>query len=169
MSNTTDEYWSILTSINEWIRFSDLKAGVIISIYGVLFTIVYSNPSQVFGILKNNDWIFCISILVILVTITSIILAFLSLNPFLKNKNPSSVIYFGHIQEAFKNHKKYHEKASKVFKEKSDHELQLAEQVYINSKICWRKFKFVTWSIRFFVGSLGLLFIEILIYLAQNL
>lgn len=169
MSKPSEEYWKILNSINEWIKFSDIKAGAILSIYGVLLTVIYSNAKQVFELLNSNNCILTLAIIAIITSIVSVILSFLTLNPTLKNENPHSIIFFGHVQEKFDEYKKYNEYAVEVIESKDRYRNQLSEQVVINSKICWRKFKLISWSIRFFMATISILLIIIVIYLIKML
>jgi len=43
-----EELWKILLKNIEWIKFSDTKAVFLLTIYGVLLTIVYSNSGKVY-------------------------------------------------------------------------------------------------------------------------
>jgi hypothetical protein len=169
MTKPSEEYWKILNSINEWIRFSDIKAGAILSIYGVLLTVIYSNSKQVFELLNSNNCILILAIIATLSSIASVIFSFLTLNPTLKNKNPHSILFFGHVQEKFDEFENYNEHAVQVIQDKDRYRNQLAEQVFTNSKISWRKFKFISWSIRFFMATISVLILTVAIYLINML
>ena len=129
MSKTSEEYWKILNTINEWIRFSDLKAGAILSVYGIILTVIYSNSEQVFKILDTNSSLLFISIVAIITSIISVFLSFLTLNPSLKNKNPHSILFFGHIQKKFDSYEDYDQQAKEIISGKKEYRAQLAEQI----------------------------------------
>jgi hypothetical protein len=159
------EYWNILNNINEWIRYSDTKAVILLTLYGVIITIIYSNANEVLLALNSSDFIFYLAILSIILSFLSVLFSLLCVNPRLKNKNPNSVIYFGHIQEKFKTPDEYLVKSNEILDEEKDYLKELSEQVFSNSNIAWKKFSNVTWSLRFFASSIFILLGSILIYL----
>ncbi len=160
-----EEYWKILNNTNDWIKYSDTKATIILTMFGVLITIIYSNSAEVLAGIQNSNWILFFSILTGICTTLSILFAFLCINPKLTNSNPNSIIYFGHIKKKFKTSEEYSKKASKIMANSDSYRKELAEQVHTNSKIAWGKFKNVTWCVRFLFSSLSFMLVSILIYL----
>ncbi|MDP3314141.1 Pycsar system effector family protein [Lutibacter sp.] len=165
--NKTQEYWNILGNINDWIKYSDTKATILLTLYGVLITIIYSNSTDVLIGLNKSNWILGFSIISMIFSLISIIFSFLCINPRLKNENPNSIIYFGHIKEKFKNSDEYSIHSSNILSSDESYLKELTEQIHTNSSIAWKKFSNVTWSIRFFFGVLICLIFSILIYLAS--
>lgn len=159
------EYWNILGNINDWIKYSDTKATIILTLYGVIITIIYTNATDSLAGISDSNWIICFSILSAITSLLSILFAFLCINPRLKNDNPTSIIYFGHIQKKFKDAKEYAQQSSEVLENSEQHIKELSEQIHTNSNIAWKKFSNVSWSIRFFALSLALMLLSILIYL----
>ena len=153
-----EQYWNILSKTTDWIKFADTKAVVILTVYGIIITIIYSNAAEVYNFLSQT-WIFIIlsSISTIFGAI-SIGYSFSAINPKIKNDNPNSLIYFGHIQE------KYYNDLSDALKENENIEIQISEQIYSNSKIAWKKYRNVSISIKFFVASIALVLIELVLY-----
>lgn len=166
--NKIQEYWNILGNINDWIKYSDTKATILLTLYGVIITIVYTNANDTLIGLNSSNWILFFSILSITLSGLSILFSFLCVNPSLKNNNPESIIYFGHIQKKFKNATEYLEKSDEIIKSELKHQKELTEQIHTNSKIAWKKFSYVTWSIRFFAFALISMIITILTYLINN-
>ncbi|NWJ53053.1 MAG: hypothetical protein HXX14_19545 [Bacteroidetes bacterium] len=159
-----DELWNILTKTTDWIKHSDTKAVLILTIHGVILTIIYTNSGRVFEYTIYN-WVTKLFTLLIATTILgSIIFSFLVINPKLKNNNPTSLIFFGHIQKRFKTHNEYYQAVISTLSTNSNLEEQLAEQIHSTSKIAWTKFYQVTISIRFFFASLVLFTINLLYY-----
>lgn len=158
-------YWNIILKNIEWIKFSEAKAVLILTIYGVLLTIIYSNSASVFAALNTSNWLVFFSTLSGLSSLISIIFSFLSVNPVLQNKDPNSIIYFGHIKEKFSSVKEYKKYSLDIIADDKKFISNLCDQVYQTSKIAWRKFKLVTWGIRSFALSLAFLICDILIYL----
>lgn len=161
------EYWNILNNTNDWIRYSDTKAVILLTLYGVIITIIYSNANDVLLALNSSKFMLCLAILTIVLSFLSVLFSLLCVNPRLKNTNPNSIIYFGHIQEKFKTPNEYLMKSNKTLDEEKDYLRELSEQVYTNSIIAWKKFSNVTWSIRFFAVSIIILLGSMLIYLVQ--
>lgn len=163
--NKIQEYWNILGNINDWIKYSDTKATILLTLYGVIITIIYSNATESLIGISNSKWIMCFSILSAISSGLSILFSFLCINPTLKNNNPSSIIYFGHIQEKFKNADEYSEKSSEIINDSDLHCKELSEKTHTNSNIAWKKFKNITWGIRFFFFSLFFMICSVLTYL----
>lgn len=167
MSNNEElsqKQWGVLSSNQEWIRFSDTKAVLLITALGVIGTIVYSNASSVLEGMKQSGWTILFSTLAILLGIISCYFSFKCLDPILRNDNPHSLVYFGHIQAKYKDYKEYHndlvgDKGNK-FSE------ALSEQVFVTSSIAWKKFKRFAISLRFFLAAMIAASIAVVLYLA---
>jgi hypothetical protein len=160
----SNNYWNTLQSISEWIRFSDMKAGIIITAYSVILTIICTNVRTIYEVIFVSPILTILTIIACIVSLASLFSCFLSINPQLTNKNSTSVLYYGHIAQ-LKNYEEYLSLVSRKMENEFEFEKQITEQIYANSKIAWKKFQNVTWSIRFFFVSIFILFIEIIIYL----
>lgn len=160
-----EEQWKILKQTNDWIKFSDTKATIFLTIYSVLITIIYSNAKDVNIALESS------TILTVISGISAVSLCISSwyfvkcISPSLKNMNPTSIIYFGHIKEKFANSDEYKAKFDEVFKQPIDYELQLYEQIHTTSSIAWNKYSNVTIGIRWFTFIMVMLLLSIVIYL----
>ncbi len=162
-------YWEILQLNIEWLRFSETKAALVLTVYGVLFTLVYTNATAVFASVKTSGWILTMVLLYAGLSLTSIVLAFLCINPILKNKNPNSIIYFGHISKKFNTKAQYKAFAKTVLDDEDVYSDHITEQIYVISKVAWTKYVRVTWSLRFFIGSLALMLLILVAYLISQL
>ncbi len=160
----TDKFWNIFLNVNEMIRSSDTKAGVLITVYGVLITIVYSNSIDVYNAIGSSKLMLFMTVLVITLSVLSILFCFLTLNPRLKNTNHSSLVYFGHINDKYNNYLDYYNDLDRI-SETEEFEKHVSEQIYHNSSIAAKKFFFVNWAIRLFIFVLFTLLINLLIYL----
>lgn len=164
-----EKRWSILQYNSEWLKFSDTKASLILTVYGIIITIIYSNSVDVFEAISSSKIIQIICILSTLSSLISIYFAFRCINPTLKNTNPDSIIYFGHISEKYSTFKEYHQATKDLIDNEEKLSVQISEQIYTNSKIAWKKYFNVSWSIRLFVVTIVLLLLQVLIYLIFNL
>lgn len=146
----------------EWLKFAETKATLIVTVQGVLLTIIYTNAKDLYGAVTSSDVQFGLTIISALLFLLTLIFSFLAINPNLKNHLKKSAVYFGTIKN-YSNHAEYH-KTLKDIREDEMNEM-LTEQIYINSHLAWNKFVKVGWSIRFFSGLVLVLFVQILIYI----
>lgn len=163
--NKNQEYWNILNNITDWVKYSDTKATIILTLYGVILTVIYSNSVQVLSALKSSETVFWFTICSSIMGTLSILFSFLCINPRLKNENAKSIIYFGHIQEKFSNAADYFTKSEQILSNEDEYNSELAEQIHVNSNVAWKKFSKVTWSVRFLFGSLVFISLSLVTYL----
>lgn len=166
MSNNEElnqKQWGVLSSNQEWIRFSDTKAVLLITALGVIGTIVYSNATSVLDGMKQSCWTIFFSALAVVLAAISGWFSFKCLDPILRNDNPHSLVYFGHIQAKYKDYKEYHKDLARdsgsAFSE------ALSEQVFVTSGIAWKKFRRFAISLRFFLASMIAAAIAVALYL----
>ncbi|MFW5700775.1 MAG: Pycsar system effector family protein [Cyclobacteriaceae bacterium] len=164
-----DKYWNILQYNNEWLRYSETKASVLLTVYGIIITIIYSNANEVFEAINETSLFLYSSVFYGLTSIISIFFSFMCINPRLKNENPSSIIYFGHIAKKNKNFSDYSQYSKTIIDNDDKFREQIVEQIFATSGIAWKKFVNVTWSIRLFVFSVIILLVSIAIYLSNNI
>ncbi len=158
------ELWTILSKITEWVKYSDTKAVLLLTLHGVVLTLIYSNANSIYNFIFTNWLTGLLSILIFTSSFISIIYSFLVVNPRLRNENPTSIIYFGHIQARFKNYLEYYQMAKSILKDEDKMNEQLAEQIHINSIIAWKKFTYIAMSIRFYFISIALFSVTLLYY-----
>ncbi len=154
-------YWRILQSNIEFVKFSDQKAGSILTVYGVVLPIIYSNTSSLANLFSATTVQIVLGSLSGICAIISITFSFLCLNPRLTNFDPHSIIFFGQIA-AHKNFKDYINYSRTIITDQVEFENQIIEQIYVNAQVASKKFKWVSWSIRFFFSSLIVLFLAII-------
>jgi len=139
-----------LENINMWINNSDTKSSIMLGLVGVVFTILFSNLKFIDSMIKvvTNC---CVKItfsdlLYLLMTAISLMILFSGiymlirvLIPKLKLNinNNDSVIYFGSIGK-YESVNDFKGKALCIKKEELLDDL--LNQIYINSKICMKKF-----------------------------
>lgn len=159
-----EELWNILNKTIDWVKYSDTKAVFILTFYGVIFTILYTNASDVYEFVQKDCVTITLTILTVISALVSTYCSFIAINPRLKNNNPTSIIYFGHICKKFNSYDEYKKDFKIKFNNENEYINQLSEQIYINSQIAWKKFENVTYSIRFLFSSVILMLINIIIY-----
>lgn len=164
-----DRYWQILQYNIDWLRFSETKATVILTVYGIILTIAYTNANSVFDAIAKSNFLLIMTLIYAMLTIASVIFSFLAINPTLKNLNPNSILYFGHISNSFQDAASYKIHTKSILDDNDRYTDQLADQIYINSKIAWKKYLRVTWSLRLFFCSLIIVLLSLSIYMVLEL
>ena len=164
------QHWDIFHNINDFIRFSDTKAGVVLAFAGgagvflagkvdTVHTIILAHAHQAGGwILYVVFYGYLVSLLW---TITS---AFLAIRPDLGSAPKRSVLYFKHICEDFAHdHKKYAESLAAL--DEPALEAELAHQICVNAGIATRKFDWVNRAITALVITGGFWFATVFVIL----
>lgn len=156
-----DHYWGSISYVSSLIKASEIKAGLILSFYGILLNFSYkyievileSNTNKVFIYVLLSAWLLC--------TMTSIYFSVRCFMPRIEAKYEKNIFFFGDVISKFGSIKEF----SKTFYNISiDGEKlfdQLGQQIYIISKIAALKFKYVNKSLRFLAIGLCLLIVLI--------
>lgn len=153
--------WKTLLKIIEWIKFSDAKAIVVITVYGIMIGFYFDTEILLSSF---NRFQKCLFYLILLTSVISILFSFLTLNPRLKSVNKKHSLFFGNIAQ-FESFNEFKNDYNKIFKNEKIISVQLSEQIFTNSKIAWEKFKFVSYSLRFMFIS----FLLIVVFITCNL
>ena len=157
-----DKRKEILDYNVEWLKFSETKAALLISVLGLIFTLIYSNANEVYNAAMKDNLQITLSTITAISALLSLVFCFLTINPKLNNILNKSIIYFGTIKN-YSDFKELNDSIESTSDE--DFNLMMSEQIYINSKIAWSKFINVSWAIRFF----ALMIISILFQIIQYL
>ncbi|MBY5957555.1 hypothetical protein KUV50_05370 [Membranicola marinus] len=157
-----DHYWGSINYLQGLIRASELKAGLILSFYGILLNFVYQSMRiaevhhsvLIVLYLLLGGWFIC--------TVTSIYFAIRCFIPRLEISYDKNIFFFKDVISRFGSIKQF----SKTFHEISTNEDalfdQLGQQIYIISKIAAVKFKNVHRSLLFLAyGLIALLLIVV--------
>jgi hypothetical protein len=157
MDEKTANYWRILEINLDWIKFSDAKATGILTIYGIIVTVVYSNAVDIFGGEGVPLSQIIISATFGLASLAAIYYAFRCITPRIMPSNQPSIIFFTTIRQYYPLMEDYLKASHDVLDSKVGLDEQLARQIHINALIAQQKFNNVTLSIRYFVISILLL------------
>lgn len=164
-----ERYWLILQNNVEWLRFAETKASIILTCYGVLFTIFYTNAGDVFTSVQHPGAIRVFVILFALASLTSIVAAFLAVRPRLKNNNPTSILYFRHIQKQFQNPAAYKLATHIILDDEDKYTDHLTEQIHSIAKVTNSKYVCTGVSVWAFGISLAILVIAVITYFTVNI
>jgi hypothetical protein len=150
------DIWKIYETVNEWIRFSDSKAGAVLAANGVIIGLLAPSAIKFKQLILSDTFLTNISIACLTSLLVSVVLSLVSLTPTLKIIQPKTHIYFGHIAESFPDASSYQKELSDNPKVTTSLSAQIAGQIWANSKIALWKYRLTKWAIL----SLGLAIIS---------
>lgn len=162
----TQELWNILTKTTDSVRYSDSKAVSLLTVHGVIITVIYTNATIVYSYVASCTMTLILGFMTAVSILASVVISFMVVRPFMVKNTPPSLMYFGNIQANYKNHQDYYQALKETFSDSDKIDEQLAQQIHINSIIAWRKFTMVGRSIQFFYVSLFLLLVNLVVCLS---
>ncbi|MGK2860955.1 MAG: Pycsar system effector family protein [Chitinophagaceae bacterium] len=150
-----DHYWGSINYVFGLIKASEIKAGLILSFYGILFNFILQNMGVILSGEEDQNVMHILLGIWFLFAVTSIYFSIRCFMPRIEGSYDKNIFYFGDVISKFGTIREF----SRTFYEVSlnEEELfdQMGQQIFIISKIATRKFKYVNRSLRFLV--LGLL------------
>ncbi len=159
-----DHYWFSINYVASLIKASELKAGLILSFYGILLNFIYQGVSLLLRQFPHNVIIFILIGLWFCCIVVSIYFSIRCFIPRFEAKFGKNILFFRDVITKFGSIDEY----SKTFFEISkDEDLlfhQLGHQIFIISKIANVKFKYVQMSLRFLAASLVVLLVTSIYY-----
>lgn len=154
-----DHYWGSIGYLTNLIKASELKAGLILSFYGILLNLIYQSSSEISDSLRGNMTLYFLVAIWSILTMASIFFCVRCFIPRIEGNYEKNMFFFKDIITKFGDVNQF----SKSFFEMSTDEnqlfKQLGEQIFIISKIADWKFKNVKRAISLLAISLGVLFI----------
>lgn len=158
-------YWNTIHYFVGLIRSSELKAGLILSFYGLILNFVYQNAERTMEHLSGQVFLYILLSLWFVCTMISIYFSIRSFIPRIESKYDSNVFFFGDIITKYGNIKEFSKTFYAISDDREQRYDQLGQQIYINAKIAATKFKNVNMSLRFLAIGLILLLLIISNYL----
>lgn len=165
IENTLENYWRIFDVNLAWIRQSDTKAYTVFTIYGISVSVVFSNVGTIRNLLDGNTLVTILAMIYLITSLIAIFFGFRCIQPALKLKFPSSVVFFGSISRTFESPESYHTKSQEIVSDPEKMKIELCNQIYINSIIARGKFDDITKSISAFLLSLIVLILIVMNYI----
>jgi len=155
-----DHYWGSINYVFSLIRASEVKAGLILSFYGILLNLIYRNLADVIAAADGGHLLIYLPLgLWVLCTATSIYYSIRCFMPRMETKFDKNVFFFKDVISKFGSIRQFSKTFYKISLNEEELFDQLGQQIYINSKIADIKFKSVNRSIYYLATSLILLFI----------
>lgn len=159
-----DHYWGSINYVFGLIKASEIKAGLILSFYGILLNIIYSNIVKVLE-KDDNPWLlYALIISWVVCTIVSIYYSIRCFIPKIEDTYDRNILFFGDIISKFGTIREFSQTFYDISLKEEELFDHLGQQIFINSKISAYKFKCVNKAIRFLAIGLVILFMAILCY-----
>ena len=158
-----DHYWGTIEYISSLIKASEIKAGLILSFYGILLNLIYQSFSGIYSLVNSATTFYILGGAWIIATVVSIYFSIKCFMPRIETKYEKNVFFFGDVISAFGNEKQF---AKTFFDISVDEDRvfdQLGQQIFILSKIAAAKFKNVNRSLQFLGLGLMVLFLWLII------
>jgi len=164
MNDLVDHYWGAINNLNGLTRSSELKAGLILSFYGILLGIILDNVPKIASDMDGNTLFYVITCVWIVCVALSILFSFRCFMPRLATNYDKNAFFFKDAITKFGDVKEY---SNALYNISTNEEMlfqQLGQQVYILSEITDKKFMNVNRSLKFLGASFVILFLGIVLY-----
>lgn len=159
-----DHYWGSINYIADLIKAAEIKAGFILTFYGVLLNFVYSNSESVVQNIGNHIGFYILSGIWFCCILISVYFSVRCFMPRIEDKYDKNILFFGDVISSFGDIKEFSKTFYQVSLDEDQIFEQLGQQIYINSKIASVKFKNINKSLRYLALGLVLLLFLILYY-----
>lgn len=149
IDDLAEHYWHTIHYFVGLIKSSELKAGLILSFYGVILNFVYQNAERTMDQLSGQVFLYILLGLWFVCTLASIYFSIRSFIPRIESKYDSNIFFFGDIITKYGSVFEFTKTFYAISDERDQRYDQLEQQIFINAKIAARKFKNVNMSSQF--------------------
>lgn len=163
-----DHYWESIRYVADLIKASELKAGLIITFYGIVLNFIFKNIDIVYKSLEDLTIFYVLFGLWIACTVMSIYYSIRCFVPRMEEKYDKNIFFFGDVISNFGTIKDFAKTFYKVSIDEKKLFDQLGQQIYVNSKIAAIKFGSIKKSILFMVLGMVLMFAFWVYYLLKT-
>ena len=154
-----DHYWGTISYLTSLIKASELKAGLILSFYGILLNFIYQGTENFSDQLKNDTILYVLIGSWILCTTVSIFFCVRCFIPKIEGSYSKNMFFFKDIISKFGSIKDFSKTFLTMSKDEDALFGQLGEQIFIISKISDWKFRNVKRAISLLAIGLIILFV----------
>lgn len=160
-----DHYWYSIDYVYKLIKSSELKAGLILSFYGLILNFIYSNLSHVLDKVDHSLimyillglWFACISV--------SIYFCVKCYIPRIEAKYDKNIFFFGDVVTKFGTIKEFSKTFYNISIEEEEVFDHLGQQIFIISKISSIKFGYVNKALKLLAVSLVFILAMVIYYI----
>lgn len=163
-ADMVDHYWGSIGYVTALIKASELKAGLLLSFYGILLNFIVQAVITYFEAESHHTVLFILIGLWFFCTAASIYYCVRCFIPKIEGSYDPNIFFFGDVISKFGDIKQFAAHFYKVSLDEDQLFVQMGEQIYIISKIAAWKFKNVKRALRLLGIGLALLFITLAYY-----
>ncbi|TYA57520.1 Pycsar system effector family protein [Formosa maritima] len=156
-----DHYWGSIDYVSSLIKASEIKAGLILSFYGILLNFSYKYIEMILVSASTKPLLYVLLGAWFLCTMTSIYFSVRCFMPRIEADYEKNIFFFGDVISKFGTIKEFSKAFYRISMDENQVFDQLGQQIYIISKIAAIKFKYVNKSLRFLAVGLFLLLVVV--------
>lgn len=168
LEDMVDHYWGSMNYIFSLIKASEIKAGLILSFYGIIFNLIFLKIAGVLGGIKYDIPLYILLFLWLGCTAFSIYCCVRCFMPKIETTYDKNIFFFKDVISKFGDVKEFSKTFYNISLDEEELFDQMGQQIFVISKIAAAKFKFVNRAIRFLGIGLGLLFITVIYYVVSG-
>ena len=163
-----DHYWGSISYVSSLIKASEIKAGLILSFYGILLNFVYQNIGLVIDHFENNTIIYLLLAVWFACAVVSIYFSIRCFMPRIESKYDRNIFFFGDVITKFGDIKEFSKTFFNISIDEDQLFDQLGQQIFINAKIANLKFQNVQRALKFLAIQFIMLLIIVLYYITAT-
>lgn len=163
-----DHYWGSISYVSSLIKASELKAGLILSFYGILLNFVYQNIGMVLAQFQNNLPIYILLTIWFSCAVISIYYSIRCFMPRIESKYERNIFFFGDVISKFGDIKEFSKTFFSISVDENQLFDQLGQQIFINAKIANLKFRNVQRALKFLAIQFIFLLIIVIFYVVAT-
>ncbi len=164
-----DHYWGSINYVTGLIKASEIKAGLILTFYGILLNFIFQSWSMLVNEVSNDLLFYILIGLWFSCTAASIFFSVRCFIPKIEGNYDKNIFFFGDVISKFGNIKQFAKTFYTISLDEDQLFEQLGEQIYIISKIAAWKFRNVKRAILLLALGLFLLLIVVVYYILATL
>ena len=158
-------YWEQIEQLDRLIRAAELKAGLIFSFHSLFIGIVIDKAAELVDFMGESIFYKSAILVWFLLVVVSLYFALKCFRPKMEMSYDKNAFFFMDANRAFGDIKGFRKAFRTINQDPDELYGQLAEQIYIQSKIIDYKFSTVQRSIKFLFGSFIWLLVLVTFYL----
>ena len=164
-----DHYWGSINYVLSLIRASEIKAGLILSFYGILLNFIFQNIGLVLTKAPHDLPLYILLGFWACCTVASIYFSIRCFMPQIEAKYDKNIFFFGDVVSKFGTINEFSKTFYKISLDEEELFDQLGQQIFIISKIAAMKFRHVNRSLKFLAAGLLFLLMLMLYYIILTL
>ena len=163
-----DHYWGSISYVSSLIKASEIKAGLILSFYGILLNFVFQNIEVVLEHFDNDTIIYIMLSIWFSCAVISIYFSIRCFMPRIESKYDKNIFFFGDVISKFGDIKEFSRTFFNISLDEDQLFDQLGQQIFINAKIANLKFQNVQKALKFLALQFILLLIIVIYYVVAT-